>query len=56
MWKVCRVKKNPVPLIYCNITKDDFVFNRGINGDEIGKMPGNSLTVIYVIRKKEKCN
>lgn len=42
----------PSPLVYCSIAEDDFVLRRGINGEELGRIPRNSLEAVYMLSKE----
>lgn len=42
---------NPLPLVYCGIIKNYFVFRRGIRGVEIGRIRRDAVNKIVVIAK-----
>ena len=46
-------QNNPFSLVYCAITEDDYVFRRGTNGVEIGKISRNSIKAINIAKREE---
>jgi hypothetical protein len=42
------------PLVFCGVTEDSFVFRRGTQGDEIGRIPRHGIKKVTAVKEKRR--